>query len=220
VFRDALTYPARSDEETLLVGAILTFAVGVLTRLGVVTALAVAPVVLLAGYALAVLRASAAGADDPPEFGDARTLAVDGARTLAVVTGYLGGPAVALAVTLGGANAAGRPATVGTTGVVLGAGTVVLLTVAGVAYLLPAALVGVARRRTLRAAVDVGQLGRTAFAARYLVGWVSAVVVAGLAWALASALATVGRVGEALGLAVTVYAVVAVARLLGRSVGE
>ena len=220
MFRDALAYPARGDEETLLVGAILALAVGVLARLGVLAVLAVAPAVPLAGYALAVLRASAAGADDPPELGDARTLVVDGARALAVVAGYLGGPAVALAVTLGGANAAGRPATVGTTGVVLGAGTVVLLTAAGVAYLLPAALVGVARRRTLRAAVDVGQLGRTAFAARYLVGWVSAVVVAGLAWALASALATVGRVGEALGLAVTVYAVVAVARLLGRSVGE
>lgn len=218
MFREALTYPARSDEETLVVGAILALAVGVLARFGVLGVLAVAPAVLLAGYALAVLRASAEGADAPPGFDGVRTLAVDGARALAVAVGYLGGPTVALAVTLRGANVGGRPATVETTGVVLGAGTVVLVTAAGLVYLLPAALLEVARRRTLRAAVDAGGLRRTAFEVRYLVGWVSALAVAGLAWALAGALASAGRVGEAGALAMAVYALVAVARLLGRSV--
>ncbi|MFC7079765.1 DUF4013 domain-containing protein [Halorussus caseinilyticus] len=165
MLRESLSYPARTDEETLLVGTILVVAVGLLARLGVLAALAVVPAVLLVGYVLAVLRATAessggasADADAPPEFSDLRALAADGARALAVTVGYLLVPAAALAVTVGGASAGARPESLGTTTFVFGAGTVVLFVSLAFAYLLPAALVGVARTGELAAAMDRGRL--------------------------------------------------------------
>ena len=128
MLREALTYPFRGEnaEEALLVGVALAVAAGLLLRLGLLAIFAVVPAVLLAGYALAVLRESAEGGDSLPRFSDFRTRAVDGMRVLVVAVGYLLVPAVALALTVGGAAPGARPATIGTTTFVLGAGTVVL----------------------------------------------------------------------------------------------
>lgn len=216
MLREALTYPARADEETLLVGAVLVLAAGLLVRLGVLGVLAVVPVVVLAGYAVTVLRASAAGADAPPGFADARALAADGLRAVAVAVGYLFVPVVALALTVGG-RGPGGPVSVESALFVYVAGTVVLVASLSFAYLLPAALAEVARRRTLRAAADPAAVRRIAADAGYFVGWVAAATVASVAVALASALAAVGRPGGVAALAVAGYALVAVARLLGRA---
>uniref|UniRef100_UPI00138F03B7 DUF4013 domain-containing protein n=1 Tax=Halorussus amylolyticus TaxID=1126242 RepID=UPI00138F03B7 len=105
----------------------------------------------------------------------------------------------------------------GTTVVVFGGGTVVLFVSLTFAYLLPAALVEVARRGTLRAALEFGALGRTAFDAGYLLAWAAALALAGLSGALFGALAVLGRPGEVVALGVAVYAAVAVARLTGRA---
>lgn len=226
MLREALSYPARADEETLLVGAILAVAAGLLARLGVLAALAVVPAVLLAGYALAVVGASVesaavrtsadptdgagaaggtpAGADVPPSFGDFRALAADGLRALAVAVAYLLVPAVALAVTVGGASARGRTESLATTVFVFGAGTVVLVVSLAFAYLLPPAF-------------DLGRLRRVAGRGRYFVAWVSALVVAGVAGVALGVLASLGRPGEVAALAGGFYALVVVARLLGRS---
>ncbi|USZ67842.1 DUF4013 domain-containing protein [Halorussus salilacus] len=223
MLRDALTYPARGDEGTLLVGVALALAVGLLARLGVFAPLAAIPAVLLAGHATAVLRASIEGgeaADAPPGFADPRALAADGLRALAVAVGYLLAPGVALAVTVGGRLAGESPASAGSALVVYAGGTVVLLASLSFAYLLPAALVGVARRRTVRAGLDPAGVRRIATDAGYFVGWVSALGVAAVAAALASAAATAGRPGEVAGLVVAAYALVAVARLIGRSVAR
>lgn len=230
MLREALTYPVRGEnaEESLLIGAILALAAGLLVRLGVLAVLAVAPLALLAGYALAVLQESAAssrpgpsgGTDRPPGFSNATELASDGLRALAVAVGYLLVPVVALGVTVGGAAPAQRPATPGTSAVVLGAGTVVLVVSLAFAYLLPAALVGVARTGRLRSAVVPSRLRRTLTNARYFVGWTAALVVGSVAGLLASALASLGRPGEVVALAVGFYAVVVIARLLGRGTAE
>ncbi|NHN59386.1 MULTISPECIES: DUF4013 domain-containing protein [Halorussus] len=226
MLREALTYPVRGEEadETLVVGAILAVAAGLLTRLGVLAVLALVPVVLLAGYALAVVRESAASegetpptADAPPRFADFRGLAADGARALAVAVGYLFVPAAALAVTVGGAGAGARPEAVGTTLFVFGAGTVVLFVSLSFAYLLPAALAGVAETGRLRSGVDRGRLIRSARDGRYFVGWVAALVVAGLAVVGLGSLAALGRPGEVVALAAGFYVVVVVARLVGRA---
>ena len=230
MFREALTYPVRGEnaEETLLVGAILALVTGLLVRLGVLAVLAVAPLVLLFGYALAVLRESAAsdrveaGEDAPPRFADPRELAGNGVRAVVIAVGYLLVPVVALVVTVGGAvvGAGTRPATIGTSAVVLGAGTVVLVVSLAFTYLLPAALVAVARTGRLRSAVVPERLRRTVADARYFVGWVAALVVGSVAGLLVGALASLGRPGEVVALAVGFYAVVVVARLLGRGIAE
>jgi hypothetical protein len=236
MLREALSYPLRGEdvEETLLVGAVLALAIGLLVRLGVLGVLAVVPAVLLAGYALAVLRVSAESSGDtdaesaratlatdetPPAFAGLRALAGDGVRALVVAAGYLFVPAVALAVTVGGASAGVRPATLGTTAFVLVASTVVLVVSAVFAYLLPAALAGVARTGHLRSAVDLAALRRHATDGGYFVGWITALVACGVAFVLSGALASLGRPGEVVALAGGFYALVVVARLLGRGVG-
>jgi hypothetical protein len=244
VFREALTYPLRGDdaEQTLLVGVILSLAVGVLARLGVLALLALVPALLLAGYALAVVRATAESAsgglestdeattkpaggasstaDAPPRFSDFRALAADGARALVVAAGYLLVPTVALAVTVGGAATGGRPEGLGTTVFVFGAGTVVLVTSLAFAYLLPAALSGVARTGGLAEAVERERLGRLAGDARYFVGWVAALLVGLSAVVVLGSLAALGRPGEVAALALSFYALVVVARLVGRGVAR
>lgn len=233
MLREALTYPIRGDdaEETLLVGVILALAAGLLARLGVLALLAVIPTMLLAGYALAVIRSSAESAggtlaadETPPAFGDARALAVDGGRALVVAGGYLVVPVVALALTVGGATggpgggASGQPLSLGATTVLLAGATVVLAISATFAYLLPAALAGVARSGSIRSALDRSHLRRTVGDGGYFVGWVAALLVSGLAVVLFGALASFGSPGEILALTGGFYALVVVARLLGRGV--
>jgi hypothetical protein len=229
VFREALTYPLRGDdaEQTLLVGVILSLAVGVLARLGVLALLALVPGLLLAGYAMAVVRvtarterATAKSEDPPPRFSDFRALAADGARALVVAAGYLLVPTVALAVTVGGAATGGRPEGLGTTVFVFGAGTVVLVTSLAFAYLLPAALSGVARTGRLAEAVERERLGRLAGDAGYFVGWVAALLVGTSAVVVLRSLAALGRPGEVVALALSFYALVMVARLVGRGVAR
>lgn len=231
VFREALTYPVRGEdaEQTLLVGVILALAVGLLARLGLLAVFALVPAVLLAGYALAVVRATAESAetggasttaDAPPRFEDFRALAADGVRALVVAAGYLVVPAVALAVTVGGAATGGRPEGLGTTVFIFGAGTVVLVTSLAFVYLLPAALSGVARRGELAGAVERDRLGRLASDARYFVGWVAALMVGASAVIVLGSLAALGRPGEVAAFALAFYALVVVARLVGRGVAQ
>ncbi|UPW00657.1 DUF4013 domain-containing protein [Halorussus gelatinilyticus] len=224
---EALVYPVRGEdrEETLLVGAILVVTLGLLARLGVLAVLSLVPAVLLAGYAQSVFRAtvessgaSAASADAPPRFGNVRTLAADGLRAVVVAVGYLSVPATVLVLTVGGASAGGRPESFGTTLFVFGAGTVVLFLSLGFAYLLPAALAGVARTRTLGAALDRGRLVRSARSGGYFVALVAAVVTSVVFAVALGSLAAFGRPGEVAALAGGFYALVVVARLVGRGV--
>lgn len=230
MFREALTYPVRGDhaEQTLLVGVVCSLAVGLLARLGVLAVLAVVPTVLLVGYAVAVVRATAESdgdsaslrSDAPPRFGDVRALAADGVRALVVAVGYLLVPAVALAVTVRGAAAGSGPAGLGATVFLFGASTTVLLVSLAFAYLLPAALAGVARRRSVSGGFDRGRLRKFAGDGGYFVGWISALLVAGTALAVLGSLAALGRPGEVAALALSFYALVAVARLVGRGVAR
>jgi hypothetical protein len=224
---EALTYPVRGAdrEETLLVGAILAVAVGLLARLGALAVLALVPAVVLAGYAQSVLRATAESAGDtataedaPPGFRNLRTLAADGLRALVVSGGYLLVPAAALAFTVRGASAGGRPDSLGTTVVVFGGGTVVLFAALAVVYLLPAALAGVARTGDLGAALDRGRLFRSARSGGYFVGWVASVVAVAVAVVALGSLAALGRPGEVAALTGGFYALVVVTRLAGRGV--
>ncbi|WP_168215826.1 DUF4013 domain-containing protein [Halorussus ruber] len=228
MFREALTYPVRGDhaEQPLLVGVICSLAVGLLARLGVLALLGLLPAILLVGYAVAVVRATAESdgsssslrSDAPPRFGDFGALAADGVRALVVAVGYLLVPAVALAVTIRGAAAGSGPADLGATVLLFGASTTVLVVSLAFAYLLPAALAGVARRRSVSEGFDRGRLRKFAGDGGYFVGWISALLVAGSSVVVLGSLAALGRPGEVAALALSFYALVAVSRLVGRSV--
>ena len=214
MLREALTYPTRGEsaERALLVGTTLAVAAGLFARLGALAPLALLPAALLSGYLLAVLRDPG---DGPPPVGDVRRLLVDGVRALVVAVGALVLPAVVAAVTFGGAlSRAASPNFVRTLSV-LGAGTVAVLFALLALYLLPIALSSVAGARRVRAATDRTALRRTATDGAYFVRWSAALAVGGCAATLALSLASVGRFGELLALALTFYASLVVARLVG-----
>ena len=215
VIRDALAYPLRADERTLVTGASLAIALGLALRLGV---LALPIAVVLAGYAAAVIRTSADDERAPPRFEEIRRLASDGLRALAVAIGYLVVPVVVLAGSLGGTLAAARPESFATTVVVSAAGTVLLFVSLAFAYLLPAAIAGVASTGRLGAALARSRLRSTITDGRYFLAWAAALLVASVAGALLGAVASLGRPGEVVALVGGLYAALVVARLLGRGV--
>ncbi|WP_158056252.1 DUF4013 domain-containing protein [Halorussus halophilus] len=225
MLREALTYPTRGEhaERALVVGTSLTVATGILARLGVLALLAVVPAVLLAGYVVAVLRDSGdslSNSDDgPPPFSDVRRLLTDGLRTLVVSVCALVVPIAVLLATFSGAQAGQATPNFGRTLSVYGAGTVALLLALLALYVLPIALKRVASEGSLRAATDWLAFRRTATDGAYFYRWSVAVVVGGVALTLAFALASLGRLGEVVALALSFYASLVVSRLIGVATG-
>ena len=161
-----LTYPIRGSPrvDALVVG-------GGLHLLAVWVP--VVPFVAVAGYVARVLAATAtvdpATAADRPDWRPVGSLLRDGLRLFATAAGYLAVPAVLLGVTLGGPLEAVDP-TGATDGVFFVVGSTVSTVLAlALCYPLPAALVAVARERSLRAAVDTTLVGAATRDAGYLV---------------------------------------------------
>lgn len=159
-----LTYPIRGSPrvDALVVG-------GGLHLLAVW--IPVVPFVAVAGYLARVLAATADPntAADRPNWRPVRSLLRDGLRLFATAAGYLAVPAVLLGVTLGGPLEAVDP-TGATDGVFFIVGSTVSTVLAlALCYPLPAALVAVARERSLRAAVDTTLVGAATRDAGYLV---------------------------------------------------
>ncbi|WP_418282686.1 DUF4013 domain-containing protein [Halorubrum sp. DTA98] len=176
MIRSLLAYPFRGSPrvDAVLVG-------GGLHLLAVW--LPLVPFVAVAGYLARVLAATAAvdRVDDAnrPGWRPLRPLLWDGVRLLTTCVGYLIVPTVLLVVTLGGPLERVDPT--GTTdGLIFVAGTTLTTLLAfAAAYPLPAALVAVARERSLRAAVDRTLIGTATRDAGYLVATLFA--AAGLA---------------------------------------
>ncbi|WP_224449499.1 DUF4013 domain-containing protein [Haloprofundus salilacus] len=218
MLRESLRYPLRGDDatETLLIGG----------GLHVVTVFVpFVPLILVLGYLVRVLDEGSDGPTalrdgTPPGFGDLRGLVVDGLKATLVVGLYVVGPIVVLLVTLGGASELSPEALAGTASVaVLIGSTAALLAALGVAYLLPAALVGYARSRRLRAAFDRATLRTTATDARYFVAVVTAAGVLSAA-AVVSVLGAPRSLPRFVGFFVLFYTEVAAAALVGRVYGE
>lgn len=210
--RSILAYPVRGSPrlDALLVG-------GGLHLLAVW--IPVVPFVAVLGYLARVLAATAetgSVADaDRPDWRPVRSLLGDGLRLTATCVGYLAVPVVLLVVTLGGPLERADPT--GTTdGLVFLVGTTFVTVFAfAAAYPLPAALVAVARDRTLRAAIDRDRIVTATRDAGYLVATMFAaaglVVVAGLYDPL-------NRV--ALGFFIACYVEVAAAAAVGAATGR
>lgn len=213
MLRSSLRFPTRGEGalQTLLVGGGLHLLAAFVPLL---------PLVFVLGYLVRVLaRTGEADATAyrtdlrPPGFVRIRRLLVDGLAAGVVLVAYLFVPLGVLYATVSGAaRASVRPAGQGASvGFLLGS-TAALALIAGVAYLLPAALAAYARRRRLRAAFDLGTLRRAATDVEYLVGWVAGAVVLGVGGALFAPLNAV-----ALGFFVLFYAEVVAVALWGRA---
>lgn len=209
MLRAALRYPIRGERgyERVLVGGGLALASAFVPLV---------PLVFVAGYVVRVLSHTGGGGGDalrdvPPGFDGVLDLFRDGLAAVVVGAAYLLVPAAVLAVTVGGLL--GGDADVATpgaaTGVLVGSTAALALAVAFV-YPLPAALVGYATRRRLRAAFDVGLLLRAAGDGRYLFAWLVGVAALGTAAALFGPLNAL-----ALGFFLAFYAAAVAAALVG-----
>ncbi|MBP1921773.1 hypothetical protein J2751_000770 [Halorubrum alkaliphilum] len=177
------------------------------------------PFVVVAGYGARVLAATAdvdrVRDADRPGWRPVRPLLADGLRMVVTAVGYLAVPVILLVVTFGGPLERVDPT--GTTdGTVFLLGTTLTTMLAfAVAYPLPAALVAVARERSLRAAVDTSLVGPATRDAGYLVAVLLSTPALALAAGAYGALNVV-----ALGFFVAFYVEVVVAAVLGNATGR
>jgi len=177
------------------------------------------PLVAVVGYLARVLVATAtAEAHRPPDrpaWRPIRSLLGDGLRLCATVVAYLAIPVVLLTVTLGG-PLEGIDPTGTTDGIFFTVGTTVsTLLAAAICYPLPAALVAVARERSLRAAADTTLVGAATRDAGYLVAVLLAAGGLGVTFAAYAALNVV-----AVGFFVAFYAEVVAAAAVGKATGR
>ena len=187
MLREALRFPLRGDRgdalETLAVGG------GLHLLAAFVPVLPLVPVV---GYLVGVLRDESAAPDerrdggDPALFRHPRRLLRDGLVGSAVCLAYLLPAAAFLLLTVGRAVTDGVPADVPAPVFVV-AGTLSLLLAISFAYVLPAALVGLARSGW-RGAFAPGPLFGVVTTGRYFFGWTVGAVALGVALALAPGL--------------------------------
>ncbi len=209
---DLLTYPVRGSPryDALVVG-------GGLHLLAVW--LPVLPFVVVAGYLARVLSTAATtpSHQEPtrPDWRPIGPLLRDGIRLSVTCLGYLVVPVVLLLVTLGG-PLEGIDPTGTTDGLIFITGsTLSTLLAFALLYPLPAALVAVARERTLRAAVDRRLVGAATRDAGYLVATLLSAAGLALVAAAYGALNTV-----ALGFFVAFYAEVVVTAAIGSATGR
>lgn len=207
---DVLRYPTRDDEwvRTVLVG-------GALTLFGFL----IIPAVLVAGYALEVIRRQAAGDGEPPVFEDWGRLLVDGLKAVVVWLVYSLVAGVVGAVVFGGSIAA--MATGSDAGMALGllgfgVGSLVFLLVAlALFYLAPASLANLAVTGRLGAAFDVGTVRALVTSREYAVPWLWGLGVALVGGAVANAIAVIPLLGWIAGALLLFYVEVVLAALWG-----
>ena len=208
-----LTYPIRGSPrfDAVIVG-------GGLHLLAVW--LPVLPFIAVAGYLARVLATTAAADShvepERPGWRPVGPLLRDGLRLIATTIGYLAIPVVLLTVTLGG-PLEGIDPTGTTDGLFFLIGSTVSTMLAfAICYPLPAALVAVARERSLRAAVDGTLVGTATRDAGYLVATLLAAGGLGITAAAYGPLNAVA-LGFFVGFYVEVVAAAAVGKATGRA---
>lgn len=178
VLREAIAYPWNDGESgTTLVGG------GILTLLSPL----IVPAVFVLGYNLRVVESVLDGQEDPPEFRDWGDLFVDGIKAVVVLVAYVllplavGTFILAFVASAAGFNFGGPFPTIPAALSVGGVFLVVALLLAGlalvVAYIAPAALVQLARTRSLGAAFSTDDVQALAKANAYGSTWLLAVLV-------------------------------------------
>lgn len=178
---EALAYPRSGDDpvKTILLGGILSFAL---------LAIFILPILVVVGYLVRILDATANGRDEAPEFENWGELLVDGVKALVVAFVYYLPPtalfiAAIVPLAVGGELAGATPDSTILTGA--GVLTILLLLLSIVmwvvmAYVLFAALANFAYHDDLGAAFDIGTIADAAFTTDYFVAAVLAFIVNGV----------------------------------------
>ncbi|WP_435364154.1 DUF4013 domain-containing protein [Haloarchaeobius sp. DYHT-AS-18] len=230
---DTFRYPFRGPDArsvwAALAGFGLTasllarFAVGLYpSALSLIPALlAVAPLVLWAGYCHRLVATTIEGATELPPARSLRGLARDGVRTAAVTGIYLSVPTAVLLVTVRGAGSLSPADVSGVGGAVFVLGTTVTLCLAlAIVYLYPGALAALADGEPLVTALDPRGRGYVYRDSAYFLTWVVAFTVGTLGATLFGVVLAGRGVGGLLALAVTVYTSQVAARLVGVGYGR
>ena len=212
---EVLRYPTRRDDwvRTVLVGGALSL-----------FSFLVLPAVLVAGYALRVIRARVEGEAEPPAFEDWGGLLVDGLRAVVVWLVYSIVPAFLGLVVFGGAVAAMASGTdaglaVGLLG--FGLGGVVLLAVSlALFYLAPASLAAVAVTGRLGAGFDPAAIRAVVGTREYAVPWLWGLAVAVVGGAVANVVLVVPLLGWVAGALLLFYVEVVLAALWGAAYAD
>lgn len=223
--RRTLSYPVRGNhgETVVVAGIALSFLLAGLLRVGGPLGIIVGfPLwLVLLGYVVRVLTASADGRTDPPGVGGLRGLVADGLRASVLLALYAIGPLVAM---VGGEAAlvplvdGGTPGIAGYLAVLIS--MLILVVVLPAAFLLPAALTRTGRTGSLRAGLPSRGLVSATRRVDYFVGWSVGVVGIAVVYALATALAAgAGELGSAIAVPLSFYGVVVAAHVVGRSFG-
>lgn len=224
MLRDALAYPARGPnaESNYLHGLVFAFGTALALQLpGVLAAVAVVPGTLLVGLLGGVFEDGVAGGTEPPAVGPLTDVARRGVALVGVAALYLLPAAVVLAATaIGASGSVGSGSrSFGASLRVLAGSTAVLLVVLAAAYLLPVALGAVLEAGTPRAALSPGTFLGTAGRGAYFTAFWTAVILLGAVLGVANVLATLGRPGAAVGVALTFHVLVGTTHLVGRGYG-
>lgn len=200
---DAISYPNRGEDslKTIVVGGVL-----------LVLSFLVVPLLVLSGYYVRILEATAAGDDVPPAFDDWGDLIVTGVIAVVVGIGYYLIPAI-LFVVLGGlgALAGGHLSLSGLTTAFVVAGLVGVV----VTYLFPAALTNYAREGRVGAAFAFGDLKSIVLSGGYFAAWVLGFLVAVAGGIVVGVLSLVPVIGTIVGLFVNFYIAVVAYRMFG-----
>lgn len=192
----------------------------ILLMLGaLVPVLSVVPLVVVLGYLVRVVDASARGESTPRFLREPRELLRWSAGGVLVTLGYLLVPVLALGVTVYGATTTVRGPDLGSTGtlVLYGGSTAVLCLFGFAFYLVPAAL-AVYADQSLGAAFSRRHLGAVVGHAAYFPRWMAGTVTLGTAAALGSVALQIHQVGPILASLVGAYGAILAAHVWGLGV--
>jgi hypothetical protein len=215
MLEDGLSYPLAGDSALgrIVIGSLLVFG-----------SFLVVPLVLLFGYLVRVLGATARGEPEPPAFDEWGELFVDGLKGFAVTLIYGIVPfvliGVSVAIALGGTGTGSEAAAGILGGVGLLGGLFSFVALFLLYYLVPAALTNMAVEDNFGAAFAVGDLTDVLLSVEYLVAWLIPFVIAFVVQAVTTVLVLVTfGLGALLVPPIQFYVNVAVFYMFGRAFG-
>lgn len=181
----------------------------------------VLPAAVVVGYLVRVFETSQSDRPAPAFIDEPLDLLRRSAGGVAVTVGYLALPVAVLLVTLYGALSDGRTEILGfgDTAVVYAGGTAVFCLFLLAVYLLPVALAGYARERSIRAAFDPGTIKPTAAHPAYFTRWMGGVVAFSLTISVTNLLASASSVGPVFASLAAAYGAVLSCHAWGNAVG-
>lgn len=183
-------------------------------------AFALVPVVVLLGYLLRLLEASADGESAPRFAVEFRSLVTGGLAAFGISVGYLAVPLLALLITFYGAvtSLRGSDLAAGESLLIYGGSTAVLGLFIAAAYLTPAALAVYADTGSIKRAFSPRALRPIAGHAAYFARWMAGAVALGMSASLANVALQIHRVGHIVASLVVAYGLLLATHVWGLGV--